>query len=403
MPPMHAGQVAVAEHPARFKVLSAGRRWRKSSLGVTLCLATALERGTAWWVAPSYPMASIGWRMLKGLASQIPGMDKREGDRLITAPTGGTVQVRSADNPDSLRGEGLDLAALDECAFMREEAWTEALRPALSDKKGRALFLSTPKGRNWFWRVYQLGQDPEQREWASWQLPTSSNPHIDPKEIEAARRGLPERIFLQEYMSEFIEDAGLVFRRVMDAATACAVERLADPKNYASNLRRDVEPCVFGVDWGKHNDFTVITVMHTQNREMLFMDRFNQIDYRFQVERLKTLYERYRPGQIIAEQNSMGEPLIEQLSRDGLPVVPFQTTNASKSLAIEALALAFERGEIKVLNDPVLIGELQAYEAERLPSGLMRYGAPQGMHDDCVMSLALAWHAIDHGGLQVFL
>jgi hypothetical protein len=87
----------------------------------------------------------------------------------------------------------------------------------------------------------------------------------------------------------------------------------------------------------------------------------------------------------------MGEPLVEQLQRDGLPVQPFLTTNATKAAAIDALALAFERGDIRILNDPVLIGELQAYEMERLPSGMMRYNAPSGMHDDTVMSLALAW------------
>ena len=90
----------------------------------------------------------------------------------------------------------------------------------------------------------------------------------------------------------------------------------------------------------------------------------------------------------------MGEPLIEQLQRQGLPVTAFNTTNATKTQAIEALALAFERGDLKIVSDPTLIGELQAYEMERLSSGLVRYGAPEGIHDDMVMSLALAWTAV---------
>jgi hypothetical protein len=89
----------------------------------------------------------------------------------------------------------------------------------------------------------------------------------------------------------------------------------------------------------------------------------------------------------------MGEPLIEQLQRQGLPVQPFITTNATKAAAIDALSLAFERGELTILSDPVLVGELQAYEAQRLPSGMLRYTAPEGMHDDTVISLALAWQA----------
>jgi hypothetical protein len=95
-----------------------------------------------------------------------------------------------------------------------------------------------------------------------------------------------------------------------------------------------------------------------------------------------------------AEQNSIGQPIIEQLTREGLWVEPFTTTNKSKAQAIEALALAFERSDIQILNNPVLISELTAYQAERLPSGLMRYGSPFGQHDDCVMSLAMAWSGV---------
>jgi hypothetical protein len=127
------------------------------------------------------------------------------------------------------------------------------------------------------------------------------------------------------------------------------------------------------------------------------VDRFNQIDYALQVSRLKALAEKFRPSSIIAESNSMGEPIIEQLQREGLPVQPFQTTQSSKIAGIEALAMAFERGDIAILPDPTLIGELQAYEQERLPSGLMRYGAPEGMHDDMVMSLMIVWHGITGG------
>jgi hypothetical protein len=137
--------------------------------------------------------------------------------------------------------------------------------------------------------------------------------------------------------------------------------------------------------------------------QMVAMDRFNQIDYSVQRGRLQALAERYHVESIIAESNSMGEPIIEQLQRDGLPVRGFQTTNATKAAAIEALALAFERGELAILNDPVLVGELQAYEMDRLPSGMVRYSAPEGMHDDTVMALALMWQGMaDSGPLVLF-
>ena len=89
----------------------------------------------------------------------------------------------------------------------------------------------------------------------------------------------------------------------------------------------------------------------------------------------------------------MGEPLIEQLQKMGMPVAPFTMTAPTKKALIEELALGFEQGTIRIINDPTLIGELQAYEMTRTPSGMLRYSAPSGMHDDCVVALALAWGA----------
>jgi hypothetical protein len=120
-------------------------------------------------------------------------------------------------------------------------------------------------------------------------------------------------------------------------------------------------------------------------RTVVAMERSKQVDYAVQRGRLRALSERWQPEQIIAEQNGMGLPIIEQLTRDGLRIAAFTTTNASKAQVIEALALAFERGDIRIPNHPVLAGELVAYQAERLPSGLTRYGAPSGQHDDTVI------------------
>ncbi len=380
----HPGQAAVHHSPARFKVLDCGRRWGKTRLGVMECLDVAAKRGRAWWVAPSYKMSEVGWRPLRRLAAQIPGAEVRKVDRQVLLPGGGEVSVRSADNPDSLRGEGLDFVVLDECAFMQEVAWNEALRPALADRQGGALFISTPKGRNWFWRLWQLGQSGGD-EWHSWTFTSYDNPHIDDAEIDAAKALLPDRVFRQEFMAEFIDDAGGVFRRVMDAATAKPQDAAIAGHDY-----------VIGVDWGKHNDFTVLAVIDLKTNELCYLDRFNQIDYAVQVGRLKALASRFHPLQIIAESNAMGEPVIEQMQRDGLPVVAFKTTHASKTTAIDGLAMAFEQGTIKIVNDPVLIGELQAYEMERLPSGMLRYAAPDGMHDDTVMALAIGWTGVNH-------
>ena len=245
------------------------------------------------------------------------------------------------------------------------------------------MFISTPKGRNWFWRLWQRGLAGEEDEWQSWRFPTSDNPFIPQSEVDAAEHMLPDRIFRQEYLAEFLEDGGGIFRGVMDAATATEQRKAIAGHEY-----------VMGVDWGKHNDYTVFTILDATTNEVVALDRFSQIDYQTQLGRLEGWFIRFQPGQIIAERNSMGEPLIEQLIRQGYPMQPFTTTNASKAEMVDALALAFERREIQILNDPALVGELQAFEATRLPSGMLRYEAPEGMHDDTVISLALAWQGI---------
>jgi len=377
----HPGQLEVHNSDARFKVLSAGRRWGKTRLGVNECLDAASKGGRAWWVSPSYKTSEVGWRPLRQIARKIPNAEVRLVDRMVTLPGGGFVAVRSADNPDSLRGEGLDFVVMDECAFMQKEAWTEAIRPALSDRLGKALFISTPKGRNWFWENYQRGINGEEG-WQSWTFPTASNPYIDAKEIEAARRDLPEMIFRQEYLAEFIESDGGVFRRVQEAAVLSPQEPQPGRQYVA------------GVDVASSVDFTVVTVLDAESKEMVCLDRFNRVDYPVLIDRLAAIYQRYSMTSMVVEANSIGRPVIDELVSRGLNIVPFTTTSATKQGIIQNLQSAFENGQIRVLNDTVLIGELLSFESKRNASGSFAYSAPDGMHDDTVMSLAIAWNGM---------
>jgi phage terminase large subunit-like protein len=390
-PPLHDRQREVAESPARFKVVAAGRRFGKSRLGSALCVAeAALHKGRAWWVAPSYPIATVGWRMIKRLSGRIPGVSIREGDHTVEFPGGGEVRVRSADNPDSLRGDGLDLVVLDECAFIKKEAWTEALRPALSDRQGKALFISTPRGRNWFWEVYQRGVRGEEG-WQSFSYPTNLNPYMMQCEIAAAERDLPEMIFRQEYNAEFIDDQGGVFRRVQEAATL-------EPQAYQEGRQY-----VAGVDVASSVDFTVVSVFDVEAREMVLMDRFNRVDYPVLINRLAAIYDRYHLTSMVVESNSIGRPVIDELVARGLNIVPFNTTSATKQSIIQSLQSAFENRQIRVLNEPVLVGELLSFEAKRNASGSFSYSAPDGMHDDCVMSLAIAWSGLSGGSVILWM
>ena len=391
LPPLHAAQASVHDCPARFRVLAAGRRFGKSLLGGLEASAVALAGGRAWWVAPSYKMSRPGWRVMEWFAAQLQRrkLDVRvnRAERVIYYPSGGEAACRSADDPQSLRGEGLDLVVLDECRQIREIAWTEALRPALSDRGGRALFISTPAGHDWFWRLWQRGNDAAVSDYEAFRYPTSANPFIPASEIEDARRELPDRVFRQEYLAEFVTGEGQVFRNVYACATATPQERALPGHTY-----------VVGVDWGRVNDFTVICVIDETTSSLVALDRFTRVGYEAQMGRLVALCDRFQPRLVVPEMNSMGGPLVEDLQRRGLPVRPFVTSNATKTAAIDGLALAFETEAIRIIPDEVLLTELQAFEESRTPLGLRKHSAPEGMHDDCVMSLAFAWSQAVVGG-----
>lgn len=323
---------------------------------------------------------SDAWRGLQSTLQPITAR-KNESEHRLELRGGGVVEAWSLDNPDSGRGRAYAAVVIDEAALVAdlERAWQESIRPMLTDYRGDAWFLSTPKGTaNYFHTLHQKGHGLLKGEWRSWQMPTSQNPYIDPAEIVAAKEDLTDLAYSQEYLAAFVSWAGAVFRKITDAVS------IASPTGKAA--------CI-GVDWARSGDYTVFCVLSNAG-EVLEIDRFRGIEYSLQRARLQALYERYGKPTILAEANSMGGPVIEQLARDGLKIKPFLTTNASKSEAIEALALAFERGEIKIPNDPVLIGELQAFEAKPLPSGLMRYEAPSGGHDDLVMALAIGWQGV---------
>jgi hypothetical protein len=184
-------------------------------------------------------------------------------------------------------------------------------------------------------------------------------------------------------MAEFISLEGSVFRRIQEAATLEPIEGKIEGRQY-----------VAGVDVAASIDYTVISVMDVQDKHLVFLDRFNRVDYGALEQRLHACYNRFNLSSMTIESNSIGQGVIDHLNNRGMNVRPFTTTNATKDAIIKQLQGAFEHDEIKIVNDPVLIGELLSFEAKRNPSGSFSYSAPEGMHDDCVMSLAIAWDAV---------
>ena len=384
----HPGQMEILNNPARFKVLACGRRWGKSEVGLIEILKAAhLEHKRCWWVVPGYQTADDIWPDLVNAVKDLKDVVISHSKRRINLPKGGMIAIRTAHNPDKLRGPGLDFAVLDEAAFMPARIWHNVIRPMLATTRGVARFLSTPNGRNWFWERLRDGLDPLKEEWAAFQFRTGQSDLVDAAELQSLRESTPEHIWEIEYQAKFTDDRGQVFRRITDAAAPAPYHQPQPGHAY-----------VAGVDWGRSKDYTAIAVLDASNGKMVALERFNQVGWELQRDRLTQIVKKWRPQVVWAEANSIGEPNIDALVRQGLPVRRFYTSAKTKAPLIESLALAIERNDITLLDDPVLLGELADYKFDRLSNGSYRYGAPSGGHDDTVIATALAWYGSQSTG-----
>lgn len=395
---MHQAQIDVLATKSQFNVLCCGRRWGKTVIGINRVVENVVAgRRKVGWFAPTYKLLGDAWRELDNVLAPI--IRKRDAqDHRMEFVTGSSLECWTLDKPDAGRSRSYHEVIIDEAAMVSnlQAQWEEAILPTLTDYDGSAWFLSTPKGTaSYFHKLYHNGQDATKPEWASWQMPSRINPFLKPSVITRFKGQLTDLAFAQEYLAEFVSWAGAVFRRIQDAQTN----------------KSPGQTVMIGIDWARTGDYTVFTGLSAAG-EVTEIDRFRGLEFQIQRDRLKAFWTRHGgrmyAGQptapfMIAETNSIGMPVVEQLQRDGLPVYGFETTNQSKAAIIQALALAFEREVIKIPFDPVLVGELQAFEAKKLPSGLLRYSAPDGEHDDCVMSLAMAWAGLlMPGGQQMY-
>jgi len=208
-------QQEVFTDTTRFKVVAAGRRCGKSRLAATTLLIEGLRcpAGSAvLYVAPTNGQArQIIWNVLMDLGRDVIA-NSHINNQDITLINGAVIYVRGADRPDTLRGVSLTYAVLDEVADIKPEAWEQVIRASLSDKKGRGMFIGTPKGRNWFYDLFKLGEDNVDSDWKSWHFTTKDNPLIDPSEIESAKKTLSSFAFKQEYLASFSNAGSDIFK-----------------------------------------------------------------------------------------------------------------------------------------------------------------------------------------------
>jgi len=213
---LHPKQMEVYKSPHRFRVVVAGRRWGKTALSRTLMIKYAsIKNRKIWYVAPSYRMAKqIMWQEILDVLPKKWIKKLNETTMTITLINKTTIELKGADNPDSLRGVGIHLLVMDEIQDIEPEAWTQVLRPTLASTGGHGLFIGTPKAYNHLHDLYILGQEDENQgtnQWMSWQFPTITSPFIPIAEIEAARRDMDEKSFRQEFEASFETMSGRVY------------------------------------------------------------------------------------------------------------------------------------------------------------------------------------------------
>ena len=383
----------------RFKAVCWHRRARKTTMSLNMLIESccANRNQTYGYVAPTYKQA-------KSIAVVDPMMFKRyvppevcakpfnESELRQAFRTGCVLEMKGADDPDSIRGVGWKGVVLEEWATMPygRIIWEEILQPILRENDGWAMFIYTPKGKNFAYEYFERAKQDASGDWM-WSLLRASESGIIPQiELEKARVEMPERLYNQEFECSFLEDASSVFHNVDRCIQGDELHAGLPGRKY-----------ILGVDLGKTNDFTVLIPIDIGNGRIATVERFNELSWAIQRERIVLMAKRFNNAQIIIDSSGfsagdviaedlLDHPLIKDLKMAQLSVLPFKFTNPSKRALVEKLIICIEQQLITFPGIEQLISELKAFTYDVTEFGNIRYTAPEGMHDDCVIALGLA-------------
>jgi hypothetical protein len=303
----HATQLPIHHDRCyRFRAVCCGRRWGKTRFAAAELLDLAGERGGLYaWIAPTYYIAERGQTALALIGGEFVRFRGQNPVRANFTGEGGPVEILflSADNPDTILGDGFDGVILDEAARIERSVWEMNIRPALSDKQGWAVLISTPRARNWFFDFHSRGRDPRETLYRSYSFTRLDNPTFPREEWEEAKRTTPQDIFRQEYEAQFLEDSAGVFRNI----EACLIPH--SPNNPILPLG-DVS---IGCDLAKHTDWTVLIAMDRTTGACVDMDRFQRLDWPIQKERILAFCQKWR-GLLVMDATGAGDPIYDDLA-----------------------------------------------------------------------------------------
>jgi len=370
---------SINNEPAKYYVCNIGRQWGKTMFATNQLLYWAINNPGSQiaWVSPVYSQSKKVFDELER-ATVRSGMFEFNRSELTVKGCGSTIRFFSGERPDNIRGNTFDYLVIDEMAFTRPELWREVLQATVLVKGKKVIFISTPKGKNHFYNLsLQHNYDDKYR---YFHFGSYDNPMIDPNEIDAIKRSLPDHVFRQEYLAEFMDNSSGLFKNVKDNA-------ISQPGTAVGRL-------FGGLDIGRADDYTVLTILDSK-QNMIHVERWRHDEWSAIINKVASVINRYKALTYV-EVNNQGDVFYEMLKAKCKNLVePYVTTTKTKPIMIEDLAVQFEQGIIKILDHDWLIDELEAFTYIYDPkSRRVKYSAPQGIHDDGVISLSLSVQAI---------
>lgn len=365
------------------------------------------------WVAPIYSQAKIGFKYAKMIMP--PDVDINKGEPSITLQNDSRLEFKSGKFPEDLEGEAVHGGyVLDECAKMMEQVYDSA-KTTVTVTRAPIHAYSTPKGKNWFYRkcmdakeemnhALKQGKPPKKLFMTA---PSAVNPYVTAEAVEDARKSLPDRLFRQYYLAEFIDDGSVFvgFRQCIKNPDITVDDSLFWFADNVENME-----VVIGVDWAKHSDFTVMTALkysqdiiepgmnvkteRSEKPELVGYVRFQGQTYTDAVKELVRFSNKFKKcGIIYHDRTGVGDAIEDLMSKTHLNFHGVVFTNSSKSAMVNHLIMTFERRGMIIPNWSELLKELDSFEVVTNATGTMRYEAASGSHDDIVCSLMLSHSA----------
>jgi hypothetical protein len=378
----HEKQLEILNSKNLVKVIAAGKGFGKTSLCAYIALRTLLEKNKKILVvAPSYGLTDrIREYLNQWIVTAFKGEIKFSARPFPTYKTrwGSYIDCRSGEQPTEIQGKAYDLIIVDECREIDRKVYETYIANAAREKFGEFFYIGTPGGRNWFWEIWMREKENN----GSFQFTSIDNPYFPKEKWEEYKKKTPELIFRQEYEAEFIKEA-IIFKELESCLEDYFIPVEPNPNHMY----------VIGVDLGRYEDFTAIVVMDLMTNRLADFHHF-QGDWGIQKQRIISLIEKYNQAAVYMDATSItvGDAYVQELADAGYNVIGYRiSSNIPKRQLVEKTIVLFQNKSIKLSKQAEdLILELKAFTFDITAGGVIRYQAPQGMHDDCVMALCLA-------------